>query len=68
MSQQFWISVGTRFGKAFLAGGVASLVLALSNAPQFNTLSDVKVWGAGLAIAFMSGGLLALEKAFNWTP
>lgn len=61
-------SVALRFVKAFLAGGASSVVLALAQAPSLNTLADLKTWLLALGMAFLTGGVLAVEKAVNWTP
>lgn len=55
-----------RFGRVFLSGGLAALLVALSANPSLNTLGDLKVWLTTLAIAFISGGFAALEKASRW--
>lgn len=47
-------------------GGVSSLVLALAQTPSLNTLADLKTWLLALGVAFVTGGLMALEKALSW--
>lgn len=54
-----------RFAKAFVSGGVASLLLALSQAPT--SLEHLKAWLLALGVAFLTGGLMAIEKTLQ-TP
>ncbi len=63
MNQQFVLIIIRRFAKAFIAGGVASILVQLAQVPNFATLSELKPWLISLAVAFVSGGLMALEKA-----
>lgn len=64
----YWKMVLKRFGKAFIGGGVAALLLALAQTPSLSTLADLKVWASSLAIAFLTGGLMAIEKALQAQP
>lgn len=58
-------SVFLRFAKGFVAGGLASVGVLLSvGLPA----TDLKKLGLALLTAFLSGGLLAVEKAYNWQP
>lgn len=57
-----------RFLKGFVAGGVASVVLIVGAGFQFHNLADLKTWLTSLAFAFVTGGLLAVEKMYNFTP
>lgn len=61
-------SVVTRFGKAFIYGGLASVLAQLAIVPTLATLEDLKTWGTALLFAFLTGGIMALEKALNWQP
>lgn len=56
-------SISMRFVKGFIAGGLGSLGIFLSVGVD---TSDLKKLGLGLLTAFISGGLLAIEKAYNW--
>lgn len=56
-------SVAMRFVKGFIAGGLASVGVFLSVSVD---VSDLKKLGLSLLAAFISGGLLAVEKAYNW--
>lgn len=49
-----------RFGRAFLAGGLAAL-FTVSALPGY-TLADLRVWVLTLIIAFVTGGLQGLDK------
>lgn len=58
-------SVSLRFVKGFIAGGLASVGVLL----QAGVAStDLKKLSLSLATAFFAGGLLAVEKAYNWQP
>lgn len=67
MNKQFLFVIIKRFLKAFFLGGISStLVLATSN-PLI--LTEWKLWLAALVTAFLTGGLMALEKlAQGWNP
>ncbi len=54
-----------RFVKSFVSGGIASVVVALSQAPTFGTLEQTKTWILALAVAFLTGGIMAIEKALQ---
>lgn len=54
-----------RFAKAFVSGGVASLLIVLAQAPS--SLEQLKPWLLALGVAFLTGGLMAIEKALQ-TP
>ena len=47
-----------RFIKAFLSGGLASAVVLLGTPPG----EDMNKWILGLAFAFITGGIMAIEK------
>ena len=55
-----------RFMRGFMAGGLASVAAQLTTTVTLNSLSDLKKLGISLVIAFLSGGILALEKAMRW--
>lgn len=55
-----------RFLKGFVSGGIASAVLILQSGVLITSFSDLKQLGGALAVAFVTGGLLAIEKALNW--
>jgi len=61
-------SIIKRFLKGFIAGGIASVVLALQAGITISSLTDVKTLLTALGVAFVTGGLLAIEKGLNWTP
>ena len=52
-----------RFGKAFLSGGIAQLLIELTT-KQF-VFSNWNVWLHVFAVAFLTGGLMAVEKALQ---
>lgn len=61
-------SVIKRFIKGFIAGGIASVALAIDAGFSITSVNDLKQMGWALLVAFVTGGLLSLEKAIRWTP
>jgi len=59
-------SVIKRFVKGFISGGVASTVLMLQSGVVITSFDDLKKLGGALAIAFITGALLSIEKALSW--
>lgn len=57
-----------RFVKGFIAGGLSSVVLIVGAGFQFHNLEDLKTYGTALTFAFLTGGLLAVEKMYNFVP
>lgn len=57
-------SAGLRFIKGFVAGGLSSVAVLL----PVSVGTDLKKFSLSILIAFISGGLLAIEKMINWTP
>lgn len=69
MDKQFWIRVGKRFARAFVVGGMVQVVAMVSTGVITpDTWADVGRWTAVLAVAFLTGGLMALDKALRNTP
>lgn len=60
-------SIVKRFLKGFIAGGIASVVLTLNTSVAISTFADLKTLGFTLGVAFVTGGLLAIEKGLSWT-
>jgi len=60
-------SVFNRFLKAFLAGGLASIGALISAGVSFSTTQELKNFIVVLIGAFLSGGIMALEKYLSWT-
>ena len=54
-----------RFVKVFISGGLAALTIQLVQIPTFSDMLSVKVWLTTLGIAFLAGGVAALEKYFS---
>lgn len=57
-----------RFLKGFVAGGIASMIPLLSTLSPEATLKDPKILLYNLIVAFLTGGLLAVEKMINYVP
>ena len=55
-----------RFLRGFAAGGIAAVASQLATTVTLHSIDDLKKLGASLAIAFITGGLLATEKAIRW--
>ena len=68
MSKEFVVTIFKRFGRSFVAGGLAALTVQFASSPQpgFSNLAELKVWGISLIYAFIVGGVMALEKASRW--
>jgi len=58
-----------RFLRGFIAGGVANLAAILA-ASQFNvsSLADLQALSYAIGIAFVTGGLMALDKMLRYEP
>lgn len=57
-----------RFGKGFVAGGIAQVALIVGAGFQFHNLEDLRTWGTAILFGFLTGGLLAVEKMLNYIP
>lgn len=57
-----------RFAKGFVAGGLSSVMLIIGAGFQFHNLADFRTWLTSLVFAFLTGGLLAVEKMYNYIP
>lgn len=55
-----------RFLKGFLAGGVGAVFVVTSSGVSFSTLGEAKHLGLVILGAFLTGGLLAIEKMVNF--
>jgi hypothetical protein len=57
-----------RFLRAFAAGGVSSVMAMLALGVQIKSWDDLGQFAVALSIAFMTGGLMALDKLIRYTP
>lgn len=55
-----------RFLKAFVGGGVGAIGLLLAQGISVHSLADLQHLGQITLAAFISGGLLAIEKMLSW--
>jgi Na+-transporting NADH:ubiquinone oxidoreductase subunit NqrE len=55
-----------RFSRAFISGGLASMAAMLATGVQVKDLTEINHLLFTLGIAFISGGLLALDKAVRY--
>lgn len=68
MNKEFFFIILKRFGKAFFWGGISSSLVVLGSSPLVN-VTDWRPWLAALITAFLTGGLMALEKMLQgWNP
>jgi len=71
MNFDFTKIIAKRFIKAFVAGGLSALVVTLAQTTaNASVLGETfQSWIGILTVAFISGGLLSLEKALQgWNP
>ena len=68
MEQSKFISIANRFLKGFVAGGYSSMLAQLAMGVTITSTLDLKKFAYSLVVAFLTGGLLAIEKLWNWTP
>lgn len=61
-------SVILRFIRGFVAGGIASVMVAISSGISFHNVGELKSVLLLLAMAFITGGFLATDKAVRMTP
>lgn len=55
--------VAIRFFSLFFSGGASAAVILFSNPVQFSNLTDLKKFGTSVLVAFIFGGVGALEKS-----
>lgn len=55
-----------RFAKGFIASGLASAAVLLLNGATIQSIDDLKKFSLSLAIAFVTGGILGVEKMVNY--
>lgn len=65
MNKEYLLSVAKRFLRAFISGGLASIVLV----PTLTgfSLTELKTWALAFVYAFITGGIMALDKAIRYT-
>lgn len=56
-----------RFIKAFLAGGLASIGVLIANGVSFSNEQELKNLIVTLVGAFLTGGIMAIQKWYTWT-
>lgn len=55
-------SVALRFLRAFVAGGLANAVSLTVASHSVSSLKEMEVWIYSLAVGFVTGGLMAIDK------
>lgn len=68
MDKNFWIAVAKRFGRAFVGGGIAQVAVVLVSQPASFDWASLQGWLVMLAVSFITGGLLALDKLLRYVP
>ena len=63
-----WYSTIMRFLRAFVAGGLASVATLLALGVSFKSLEEVRNFVPVLMIAFITGGIMAIDKALRGDP
>lgn len=58
--------VARRFTKGFIAGGLSSALVLIGQGVAISSVSDIKHFGIALVVAFLTGGLLSVEKYVNY--
>lgn len=66
--KQMYKVVLKRFAKGFIAGGIATTIALLNSGVTIKSLEDLKALLVSLLIGFITGGLMAIEKAFTYRP
>ena len=61
-------SVSIRFLKGFVSGGLASVAALINAGVTISSLDEFANFGFALLAAFVTGGLLAIEKLWSWQP
>lgn len=59
-------SIVKRFLKGFVAGGIASALMIVKSTSVLSTWHDMQMFAFALIVGFITGGLLAVEKALSW--
>lgn len=55
-----------RFIRGFISGGIASVLALFSMGTTISSLAEFKDFVYALAIAFLTGGLMAIDKLIRW--
>jgi hypothetical protein len=59
-------AVAARFAKGFIAGGLSSVAALLVTGVSLSTMGDWANFGFALLTAFLTGGLLGVQKLYSW--
>lgn len=62
------IRLAKRFARAFVAGGVAAVATFLATGTQMSDFKDFDVFAVPLTMAFVTGGLMAIDKLLRDAP
>lgn len=51
-----------RFARAFVAGGLSNMLIVIAANHSISTYKDLNAWIVTLAVACVTGGIMALDK------
>lgn len=68
MNTQQIKTIAVRFLRAFAAGGIASVLAMLALGVQIKSWEDLGQFAVAVVIAFMTGGLMAIDKLIRYEP
>lgn len=66
MNNEQFLVIAKRFLRGFISGGIGAVAALLGTGVTVATFEDLKQLGVALAAAFVSGGLLAIDKLLRW--
>lgn len=68
MDKDYIYSLIKRFLRSFIAGGIASLIPILTTTPIENIMENPQILLYSLLVAFITGGIMAIDKLVRYTP
>lgn len=66
MTLDSFLVIAKRFLRGFIAGGIGSVGALLYAGVNISSPDDLRKLAIALAAAFISGGLLAIDKMLRW--
>jgi hypothetical protein len=66
MTNEQIVVIAKRFLRGFISGGIASAAALLAAGVSVTTLEDLRKLSIALAAAFITGGLLSIDKLLRW--
>jgi undecaprenyl pyrophosphate phosphatase UppP len=62
------VAITKRFARGFLSGGIGAAAALLAAGVSVTNAEDLKKFAIALVAAFVSGGLLAIDKLLRYEP